>query len=105
MKEVLEVFEQHAPYPNLPALLPERARALGLQVSRQVPLPILNATLNDNAFSRWLAPMIKGFVQAQGAISDEELDAWSAEFAVLESKRAYWFSSTPVITEIVKPPT
>lgn len=102
MKRVLEVWDGHAPFPNLPAILPERLRANGFQVSQQIPIPIVNSVHSDNSFSRWLAPMVKGYVSHHGQLPVEEVEAWANEFSELEKRGAYWFSSTPVVTEAIK---
>ena len=102
MERVLEVWDGHAPFPNLPALLPERLRRNGFQVTQQRAVPIINAVYSDNSFSRWLAPMVKGYVVGQGVLPADVVEEWAAEFAELDQRGAYWFSSTPVLTEAVK---
>lgn len=102
MQRVLDVWDSHAPFPNLPAILPERLRSHGFQVIHQLPVPIINAVYSDNSFSRWLAPMIKGYVIGQGVLPTEVVEAWADEFADLDERGAFWFSSTPVLTEAVK---
>lgn len=102
MKRVLEAWDKHAPFPNLPAILPERLRANGFQLSQQLPLPILNAVYSDNSFSRWAAPMMKSYVASQGTIPAAEVEDWANEFSELDKRGAYWFCSTPVVTEAIK---
>ncbi len=102
MKRVLETWDNHVPFPNLPAILPERLRANGFQVSQQLPVPIINTVHSENSFSRWLAPMVKSYVAAQGTVPAAEVEAWADEFSELERRGAYWFSSTPVVTQAIK---
>ena len=102
MDRVLAAWDNHATFPNLPALLPERLRAHGFQVTRQLPIPIINAVYSDSSFSRWLAPMVKGYVIGQGVLPQEVVEEWANEFADLDQRGAYWFCSTPVLTEAVK---
>ena len=102
MQRVLDVWDGHAPFPNLPALLPERLRTHGFQVTQQVPVPIINPVYSDNSFSRWLAPMIRGYVIGQGVLPAQVVEEWADEFADLDQRGAYWFSSTPVLTGAVK---
>jgi SAM-dependent methyltransferase len=102
MKRILSAFEDHATVSDLPAVLPTRLRQAGLQPQRQTPVPVLNMSYNENAFSYWLAKMMQGFVVGRNAISVEEADVWLREFAELETQGAYFFCSTPIITEAVK---
>ena len=99
MERVLTAFAAHAPYPDLPAILPARLRQLGMTAIRQTPVPVLNTSYHANSFSYWLARMIRPFVLGRQAVTTEEADAWLNEFEELELRGAYFFSSTPIITE------
>lgn len=103
MQKVLQAFDKHAPFPNLPSILPTKLRKGGFQVVRQLPITVLNTSSSENAFSQYLAPMVKGFVQSQGLVPEDELEAWAAELGDLNEKGEYWFASTTVITEGLKP--
>jgi ubiquinone/menaquinone biosynthesis C-methylase UbiE len=102
MKRVLTTFAAHAPYPDLPAILPARFRLFGMTPIRQTPVPVLNTSYHANSFSYWLARMIRPFVLGKQALTAEEADAWLNEFEELEQKGGYFFSSTPIITEAIK---
>jgi arsenite methyltransferase len=102
MRRVLEAFDAHCPFPNLSSVLPDRLRAAGFQVARQIPMPVLNTTFGDTSLSRWLAPLISTYAAAQGGIPREEAEAWIAEFDDLEKRGAYWFASLPMVTEAIK---
>lgn len=102
MKQVLQVWEQHVPHNNLPTILAPRLRAAGLQPLRQQPVPILNMSYHQNTFSYWIARTIQQFVVERKLISPEEADAWLSEFDQLEQQRAYFFCSTPILTEAIK---
>jgi arsenite methyltransferase len=104
MKRVLTAFAAHAPYRDLPSILPTRLRSLGMTAIRQAPVPVLNTSYHANSFSYWLARMIRPFVVGRQAVTAEEADAWLNEFEELEQKGGYFFSSTPIITEAaIKP--
>ena len=102
MEKILTAFAAHAPYPDLPATLPARLRQLGMTAIRQTSVPVLNTSYHANSFSYWLARMIRPFVLARQAVTAEEADAWLNEFEGLEQRGAYFFSSTPIITEATK---
>ena len=99
MERVLKAFAAHAPYPDLPAMLPARLRQFGMTAIRQTPVPVLNTSYHANSFSYWLARMIRPFVLGRQAVRAEEAEAWFKELEELERRGAYFFSSTPIITE------
>jgi arsenite methyltransferase len=103
MKRVLEEWNQHAPYPSLPMLLPKRLRSAGFTHLRQQPVPLLNMSYHANSYSYWAAHLIKKFVAGTGQIEAGELDAWLDEFDALEAQGAYYFCYTPVMTTAIKP--
>ena len=46
--------------------------------------------------------MIPGYVIGRGAVSKEEADAWTTEFAELDPRGEYFFSLTAVLTEALR---
>lgn len=102
MERVLKAWEEHAPYPDLPASLTGRLRQAGIQPLRQTPIPIINTSYHENSFSYWIARMIRAFVVGRRTMTEAEADAWLSEFEDLEQKEEYHFSSTPVMTDAVK---
>jgi hypothetical protein len=69
---------------------------------RQTSAAIMNTSYHANSFSYYLARMIRPFVVGRQAVTQGDADAWLDEFEQLEQKGAYFFSSTPVITEAIK---
>ncbi len=102
MKRMLDVWNEHCPHTDLPAMLPARLRAAGLRPLHQQPVPVLNMSYHQNSYSYWAAQFISKYVVGQGAIDQAEADAWSGEFDALEDEGAYFFCSTPVLTEAIK---
>jgi ubiquinone/menaquinone biosynthesis C-methylase UbiE len=102
MKRVLAAWDEHALHPNLPAGLLARMADVGLNPLGQVAQPVLNTSYNENSFSYWLAKMISAFVAGHRAFKAGDAKSWLSEFDDLEGKGAYFFSSTPVITEAIK---
>lgn len=102
MRRMLAAFMDHAPYPDLPATLAARLRRSGLQTLRQTPMPILNMSYNENGFSYWLARLVRGFSAGRQSITEEEANVWLQEFEELEKQGAYFFCSTPILTEAVR---
>jgi hypothetical protein len=77
-------------------------RAAGLQPRHQTVIPVLNMSYNENAFSYWLARMMKGFLVSRNILSDTEADSWLNEFEELEEKGSYFFCSAPILTEAMR---
>lgn len=102
MQCVLAAWDEHAPFPNLPAGLMARLTEAGLKPLAQRPLPILNTSYNENSFSYWLAKMTSSFVSGRNSVTADDASNWLAEFSELEEKGEYFFCATPVITEAIK---
>jgi hypothetical protein len=56
----------------------------------------------ENSFSFWLSRMIAEYAAGRGAVTRDEAAAWLAELRVLDEEGAYFFCSTPVLTEAVR---
>ena len=102
MERMLRAWATHAPFPDLPSILPAMLRRAGLQPLRQVSLPVLNNSYHQSSFSYWGARLIHAFVVSQGLVSVAEADDWLGEFDVLEQAGTFFLSSTPVLTEAIK---
>jgi SAM-dependent methyltransferase len=100
MKRMLDAWNQHAPHHDLPSTLLPRLRAARLTPTRQQPLPILNRSYNENSFSHWLAKGLFAFGRER--VGADDADAWLRELDDLEREGAYFFCSTPVLTEAIK---
>jgi len=102
MERVLRAWAGHAPYHDLPAILPARLRRAGLQPVRQTSVPTLNGSYHEHSFGYWIARLIRAFVVSNGAIPATEADAWLDELDDLERAGAYFLSVTPVLTEAIR---
>ena len=61
-----------------------------------------NTSFGENRISYWLYKLIPGYVVGRGTVSQEEADAWAAEFADLDQRGEYFFSITSVLTEVIR---
>jgi ubiquinone/menaquinone biosynthesis C-methylase UbiE len=102
MKRMLDTWATHAPYPNLPSILPARLRQAGLQPLRQLSLSVLNNSYHQNSFAYWGARLIHAFAVSQRRLPVAEADAWLAEFEDLERAGSFFLSSTPILTEAIR---
>ena len=99
MDAVLRAWDEHAPYPNLPAQLPRRLRATGLVGDiEQEPFTILNNSYSEAAFSYWAARLIAAFVAGKGLLTSEQVDAWIKDLDAIENVGEYHFCTTGIMT-------
>jgi ubiquinone/menaquinone biosynthesis C-methylase UbiE len=103
MERVLDAWTQHTDYPDLPAVLAPKLRGAGLHTLHQISLPILNTSYHPSSFAYWGARLIHAYVKQRRLISPADADAWLAEFDDLEQAGAFFLSSTPILTEAIKP--
>jgi SAM-dependent methyltransferase len=101
-EQILKAWEQHAPHTDLPTLLSPQLREAGLQPTRRLPTPILNTSYHPNSYSYWLAKGVRLYLVGRGLASAEAADAWLAELDALDREGAYFFCSTPILTEAIK---
>jgi arsenite methyltransferase len=102
MRRMLAAVSEHAPWPDLPAVLAAELRKAGLRPLSQRPVAVLNRSYNENSFGYWLARVVAPYVVGRGAVTTEEGGAWLAEFDELENEDEYFFCSTPVLTEALR---
>jgi arsenite methyltransferase len=102
MRRILREWNEHAPFPDLPAMLPASLKRAGFAELRQTPVPVLNVSYDVTTFSYWIARLIKAFLAGRASIRGEEIKSWFAEFDELQARGEYFYCSTPVITQAVK---
>jgi ubiquinone/menaquinone biosynthesis C-methylase UbiE len=101
MRRVLDLFTAHAPHPDFPVILGPALRKTGFQILRQQGIALVNTSYNENRASFWVSRLAANFARARGA-SEDETNAWLAEFPDLDAKGDYFFSTTTILTEAVK---
>lgn len=91
MRRLLDAWDTHAAWPDLPRVLPHRLRAAGFEVARCEAVPMLTLNYHPNTYVHGLARFMHQFVINAGFAADEA-DAWLAEFDALEQERAFFFA-------------
>src|SRR5262249_100998 len=89
---ILKAWGHHAPHAHLPRHLAPQLRTCGFEVTKVFSLTLLNTSCDQSTYSYNLAGLVAHFVRANGAVSEEELDAWQTELASLDNDGAYFFS-------------
>lgn len=103
MRRVLDAFRPHCVDSRLPRRLLPRLAAAGLAPVRAAGFAIVNTTLDPDAYSTLLIPLIADFVAARGSLPAGELAAWADDLAELDRAGRYFFLSTRVILELARP--
>lgn len=102
MSRVLAAWDQHLAHPSLPGRLPHLLAATGFTDVRLAAHPFVNTSLDQDAYSSGLVPLIHSFVSAHG-IPAAEADAWMAELSGLDESGRYFFSVTAFTVVASKP--
>lgn len=103
MKRVLTAFAPHCADSTLPRTLGKRLREAGFSHGRTMPYPIFNPAWKDDSYSCRIIPFITSYVKQQRTLSNEELDAWAAEQTELGKSGDYYFLSSRLFFEVMKP--
>jgi ubiquinone/menaquinone biosynthesis C-methylase UbiE len=98
---VQAAWRQHAPHPNLPAVLRPLLADAGFRMIRQSPVPIINNAYHEDAFAYWAARLILAFARGRNLISPTDADDWIKQLREAQAAGTFFFSSTAVLTMAV----
>ena len=96
--KVLNAWENHAPYPNLPVVLPGLLAHHGFIAVSQRPVTIMNRHFHPNTFAWSAAHLMSAYAQSTGELSDAERDQWLTSLRDAEADGVHFLSSVPVLT-------
>ena len=102
MLKMLQAWDSHAPYPNLPARIRPLLADAGFSEVCQEPVAVLNCRYDDQTYSYWLAKLIAAFVTARELVSKDEAARWLEDLAAIGHRNEYLFCSTAVVTRAEK---
>lgn len=91
MRRVMEAYDAHVAWPDLPRILPARLRHAGLTLGRVEAVPIVTTHYHAHSYVHGIARFIHSFAVKRG-IARDEADAWLAEFDALEAGGAFLFA-------------
>jgi arsenite methyltransferase len=92
MQRVLAAWDEHFVHAELPRTLSRQLRDAGFTVRQRDAIPIFNPEYRENAFAKHIPAMMASFVVGRKGVSQEEADAWLAEFAELGKQGKFFFS-------------
>lgn len=101
-RQVLDAWDAHAPYPNLPAVLRSFLSRSGFSAVQQSLVTILNTTYDTETYSYWLARLIAAFVAERNLVTGEAAEAWLSDLTKANELNEYMFCSTAVVTRAVR---
>jgi SAM-dependent methyltransferase len=98
--EITDVWDNHAPWPNLPARLPPMLARAGFGNIRTLPVPIVNPDLHENTFAWWIARLMTAYAVNKG-VAPARADEWLAALDAAEAAGEFFFSSVPILTTAI----
>ncbi|MHA1529100.1 MAG: methyltransferase domain-containing protein [Alphaproteobacteria bacterium] len=98
--EITQVWDGHAPWPNLPARLPPMLAQAGFGNIRTLPVPIVNPDLHENTFAYWIARLMAAYAVARG-IPAARTKEWLEALDAAEAEGEFFFSSVPILTTAI----
>ncbi len=92
MARVLAAWDEHFVHPHLPRVLALRLREAGFVVRGRSVIPIFNPEYHSGAFSFHMIGVVAAFVVGRNGLTQDEVDAWAAEFETLGQTGEYFYS-------------
>lgn len=104
MRRILDAYDSHVAWPDLPRILPTRLKAAGLSLMRCEIAPLLNLSYHPNSFVAGMTRVVGAYV-ARNGIAQDEVDAWTAEQQELDQAGEFFFSMPRFLFHVTKPQT
>ena len=92
MRHVLDIWNQHIPWPQLPRSLMQALQHAGFKDVQVQVMPLLNTQFDANTYSAGMLNVIGSFVTGRGGLSPEEVAAWQADVRSMDAHTGYFFS-------------
>jgi arsenite methyltransferase len=92
MERVLSAWDEHFVHARLPRTLSRQLRDAGFTIRQRDLIPMFNPEYHDNTYGKGLLGFMAAFAVGRKGVSQEEADAWLAEFAALGRQGKFFFS-------------
>ncbi len=92
MVRVLSAWEEHFVHAKLPRTLSRELRDAGFTIRQRDVIPMFNPEYHENTYAKGLLGFMASFAVGRKGVSQEEADAWLAEFAELGTQGRFFFS-------------
>src|SRR3954466_3710861 len=91
-RRIMAAWDEHLVDPHLPGALPGHLRRAGFRVTERHLIPLFNPRLEQNTFSALNMEMIARFVTGRQGLTEEDVDAWTADLRERGAEDDYLFS-------------
>lgn len=92
MERVLSAWGEHFVHAGLPRTLSRQLRDAGFTIRRRDVIPMFNPEYRDNTYGKGLLGIMASFAVGRKGVSQEEANAWIAEFSQLGKQGRFFFS-------------
>ncbi|MGA2880636.1 MAG: methyltransferase domain-containing protein [Bryobacteraceae bacterium] len=92
MARLLAAWDHHFVHASLPRTLSRQLREAGFSVRERAAFPMFNPEFEDNTYAKGMLAMMASFAVGREGISQNEADAWFAEFSTLNKEGLFFFS-------------
>jgi ubiquinone/menaquinone biosynthesis C-methylase UbiE len=92
MRTVLETWNQHIPWPQLPRMLNQALQRAGFSDVQVEVMPLLNTRFEPATYSVGMLDVIAAFVSNRGPCSAAEVTAWQSDVRSMDDHTGYFFS-------------
>jgi arsenite methyltransferase len=105
MERVLSAWNEHFVHAALPRTLSLQLREAGFKIRQRDVVPMFNPEYQENTFAKGVLNIMASFAVGRKGVSQEEADAWLAEFAELGKQGEFFFSLNRYLFVADKPVT
>ena len=92
MERVLSAWNEPFAHAKLPRTLSRQLRDAGFTVRQRDVIPIFNPEYREDTYGKGLLGIMATFAVGRKGVSQEEAEAWLAEFAELDKQGKFFFS-------------
>jgi arsenite methyltransferase len=92
MKRVLSAWDEHFVHAGLPRILSGHLRDAGFVIRQREVIPMFNPEYHDNTYAKRALGIIASFSVGRRGVSQDEANAWLAEFTQLGNEGKFFFS-------------
>ena len=105
MKRILDAFAPHCANSRLPRFLGLYLANAGFEVTNVSAFPIVNTQWREGSYSRLTTPFIAEYLRETNNIDEADIAAWEMELPQLSAQGRYFFLTSRIQFEILKPDT
>jgi len=92
MRQILETWSQHIPWPQLPRQLQQRLLQAGFSDVEVEVMPLLNTRFDHHTYSVGMLEVIGAFVRGRGECTAQMVADWQDDVRSMDDHTGYFFS-------------